>query len=586
MSSFVRALACLSFLLITTSGCGRDTAERAADAEPGAETATAEACELPASIPHDVVTDGAVGEQASLDKFSWASFGAMNSVSAGGSYGVPLWASWSSTADLLNLVKQWSDDGADPDTYPAFGERYLQPTCQTYCDANPGVCDGLRTLEQVGKINDAIFEADAQGLSANPVIASNQSFVRYEIRINQDMYDLVKDKQLYSAAKVAAAEVNATCGSNQGAEGVINAKLAWMDMANLPDGLQASDYYTEKRIVFTSGTQRSDGNDACEVRDMGLVGMHIAHKTISQQAWIWSTFEHSMNAPDCAAPSSTGVNYGCPASVSTNYNFYSTSCKAMPAFDKVTDGKYYEGTTEVYLESGDPCQFCNVVPAANDPSSTCQAGFCVDEAPATDAGMARLCRQVPMTDPAYEDAAQQNTTCHAALGDTLWANYILISTQWYANAAASSSTCNTIAASSHGIEQDGIAKNVRYNEYASDGLTGGQYAPQVTMTGSTTRPRLGNTSMESYESSNCVGCHSKGALLSTPVNGSYTTPKQGSTSAKQDTAPDPLQSATYSSIKTGDDEWTVWTFTTPNDTYVHTDFSWWLALEVPADGVP
>lgn len=66
--------------------------------------------------------------------------------------------------------------------------------------------------------------------------------------------------------------------------------------------------------------------------------------------------------------------------------------------------------------------------------------------------------------------------------------------------------------------------------------------------------------MESYERSNCMGCHGKGALTNSDyAGGSGQLPMQGS---MMDGTPN-----------------------TPTSDYYFTDFSWWLALEVPADGI-
>ena len=51
---------------------------------------------------------------------------------------------------------------------------------------------------------------------------------------------------------------------------------------------------------------------------MGLVGLHIAHKTQHQPNWIWSTFEHVANAPTQGQPIPAGATY----------NFYDPQCTA------------------------------------------------------------------------------------------------------------------------------------------------------------------------------------------------------------------------------------------------------------------
>lgn len=258
---------------------------------------------------------------------------------------------------------------------------------------------------------------------------------------------------------------------------------------------------------------------------MGLVGMHLAHKTTAQPNWVWSTFEHVDNAPDCGPPQGGGVNKSCPDSPDRAYSFY---------------GACADGA----------CQTCNTVPSANSSTTTCANGFCVDQPPAATGGLSRLCRQVPVTASGpYASAFARNTACRAALGGSVWSNYELISTQWFDWSASGAPTrpsgCSDVAGAFDSIPKSDTARAVR-----------AFFAPQVADNGmSDPKPVLGNTSMESYERSNCMGCHAKAALTNAAyAGGAGQLPPQGSN------AP-------------------------PATDYVFTDFSWWLSLQVPADGL-
>jgi hypothetical protein len=55
---------------------------------------------------------------------------------------------------------------------------------------------------------------------------------------------------------------------------------------------------------------------------MGLVGLHVGHKTDSASQWLWSTFEHVDNAP-------TEADVANPSKLSkTKYNYYNPKCSA------------------------------------------------------------------------------------------------------------------------------------------------------------------------------------------------------------------------------------------------------------------
>ncbi len=535
----------LSFIVTIAVACSDDspTPEEPGDIDaapaiedaaisPDAPTVEPLNCAIPTSIPHDVPADA---DQSVFDDFSWQTFLAVNAPAGGQADDpTPPWTTWSSTADYLNLVSAWYATGGTRDTFPAFGAVYYPQACLDYCSTEGINCSDYRTIEQVGKINDAIFEADNTGLSSNPVIAANGSFVRYEIRMNQDMYDLVssESRPLYDVDDLVTGDVNGTCGNAGGSEGVINVKLAWMDMS----GFDASTFYTEPRLIFTAAGSNSTGQDSCSLETMGLVGMHIAHKTESQQTWVWSTFEHNRNAPDCGAFAldANSVNTACPSTDASGWNFYPSDCQS----------------------DGDPgkCQSCNTVPADNEGDESCSNKYCTDRPPADENGYSRLCRQVPVTeDGPYSDAYRWNQACQRALGTSVWANYMLISTQWFEwnadGAPTQPTSCSDVAGTLHSIPQDADAKTAR-----------GFMRPQVADTGNAgDRPFLANTSMESYERSNCMGCHGKGALTnSNYTDGAGELPPQGNNNGVPNTA---------------------------SSDYYFSDFSWWLALQVPADGI-
>jgi len=109
--------------------------------------------------------------------------------------------------------------------------------------------------------------------------------------------------------------------------GVIQMKNAWMDLTDASVAERAK-YHIEELLVYTPAYRTSTTPQAatCELRTMGLVGQHINHKTLTQPAWVYSTFEHVDNAPDCTGPSSTGGSQAgtpsdlCPATVQKDWN--------------------------------------------------------------------------------------------------------------------------------------------------------------------------------------------------------------------------------------------------------------------------
>ncbi|MEQ9501233.1 MAG: hypothetical protein RIT81_30475 [Deltaproteobacteria bacterium] len=456
-------------------------------------------CDFDGTIPTEVdLRPGASNCQnrADFDRFSWQSFLGIAQPPNGAS---PLWASsdWVSTVDLLR-------QNPNP---PATPTRFTPQVC---IDAVPNATS-YRSLAQVGKVNDSVFEAGqpgdtmGTGLSNDPVIAFNGTFVRYEVVISPPWYETVVQRGYNLAASTSSTStttVVANCASETDPWGAVNLKLAWMDVteeaaaaANDP-AVQAwlDTFHTEELLVVNPAPASSTNTDTCSLRVMALIGAHLVRKTVQQPGWVWGTFEHVRNAPDCLGPPPAGgggnasPSRACPTA-SEDYNLYAARC-----------------------ESGAACAACNTPPDANGAGTTCTAGgdaatpgsgFCVDQPPAASAGLSRVCRQFPI-DRCYPEAQAYNDACRASASvDAVWKNYELIATQWvshdetYTACEPSPNVHSTVPGSTEKV----FPAKVK---------------PQLTVPGSSTanptgtRPFLGNTSMESYERSNCASCHAKG----------------------------------------------------------------------------
>lgn len=445
-------------------------------------------CSTSYFLPGDIGDFGSdPPDQEDLDIYSWQLFLALNapavgsSVSTtgdnstlwGGSVAAPISSSnpgWSSTDDLLQQVTLSS--------VPQYGSHYYPPECQAIAGYQ-----GYRVVDELSKVDDGFFEATVKNLSGSPVAATNGTFLRYEILISPVTYGAVVKNQWYLSSVLAklSSPLNFPCGvSSSGGPkaspadlgiGAITIKNAWMDAAGIAD---KGDYHLENLLVFTSGTENSNGQNSCLLKTMALVGMHIAHKTTEQSAWTWSTFEHNANAPDCTTVPAPPPHP--PASQNTNCppNISATAFNLAPSTGSISSR----------------FQTCNATPATNQGTNTCDDGFCADLAPNPTAGYSNLCRQVPLAK--YASALAQSQACSQALGaKSVWSNYSLISTQWFTNFGSQPTCVN--AAPAVNPQTAGVL---------------GNYAPQVLMSDNqTTFPYLANTSMESYERSVCMGCH-------------------------------------------------------------------------------
>lgn len=471
--------------------------------------------DLPADLSKTVGTGGAGdASQIDLDELSWRSFLALNAPTVGGqpSTGgdnVPQWAAWSSSVDLIECQQGGGIDCVCPSgDCSNSGSRYYPGECQ-------GVADFMnyRVLDQVGKVDDDFFEARTGGLSVAPVIDSEGRFLRYEILVSPATYTWISAEGLTDPTTLQSKlPINFPCGdasytggdpANSQMGGMV-VKAAWMELG----GRSASDYHTEDILVYTPADRNKTGVATCEKKTLALVGLHVAHKTLKQPNWTWSTFEHEANAPDCKSLPPEGQQGGepstdCPTPPATDYNFYPADC------------------------SGDRCQTCNKAPApsatddtcggASDPGDPTPAPWCVDVVPRNNpwptgatysvpSGLSRLCRQVPVA-TYYPTADRWNQACAAALGGaSVWSRYQLISTQWFVKDFSDSGiyTCQNV---------DGTVVPSS-NRHLLSPQVPISAIPQPTPTPPgvaevDTRPYLANTSMESYERSACMACHAK-----------------------------------------------------------------------------
>jgi hypothetical protein len=94
---------------------------------------------------------------------------------------------------------------------------------------------------------------------------------------------------------------------------------------------------------------------------LGLVGFHLVMSTKNHPEFVWATFEHNTNAPDCTNPQ-TAPGGG--------WSFTSEPCAEClktktPA--ECTDCKFNTGITPPPGLTSDPTEVCRVYPDGTDP---------------------------------------------------------------------------------------------------------------------------------------------------------------------------------------------------------------------------
>ena len=193
---------------------------------------------------------------------------------------------------------------------------YNGPTSvPTQCKAN--YKPGMKIISQVGK-TPTVLTAFSQPFNTGPLIDQYGNYTRYEILVNKPMFDYILQNTLYSKAgqKVFSGAVKFPCGVLNGPEGAIMVKAAW----KVIDPADKNRFHTQTVLVYSPASQNPKYPAACSTKTMGLVGLHIGHKTNSGAQWLWSTFEHVDNAPSEADVAS--------GKLKAKYNYYDPKCPA------------------------------------------------------------------------------------------------------------------------------------------------------------------------------------------------------------------------------------------------------------------
>lgn len=375
-----------AFVVTVTCALVGDRDTRAQDARPApAATAASAGMVLPPSgiLPVVVnvppsVTDP---EQARplFDDFSWRSFIALNWPAVPGQSGVP--ESPNDPKAFLNAGASYrSVWGSYRDADELYG-----PDASSVCGP---VAPGTKILLMAAKSGTLLQDVD-QAFSY-PLVDQNNNYVYYEIRFNADQFDFVRNNGLYLSKNLMAAEMKAPIAmpissAQPYRQGAVMLKAAWKQMTSSDD---PSRYYTAKAKVYDT----SLSPPACRDVTMGLIGFHIGHKVDGLAQWVWSSFEQVDNVPNDDGSRPAGK---------MTLNNGSDVPKTVGGWADRPDSKH-------------------LVP----PDKRVHAQ------------VTRL-NPIPTT-PAGRSTVDINNAYRKALGNTVWANYQLVITQWPATPVAQS----------------------------------------------------------------------------------------------------------------------------------------------------
>ncbi|MEE4370762.1 hypothetical protein V2J67_00080 [Pseudomonas alliivorans] len=263
-------------------------------------------------IPSDVdpaqigtlMKEGKVAQaQRAFDVFSWQQFLAMNwptgeqgksaPVITDTAFGPPAWLRWHESSEVFREQGQ----------PPAPGELLAaKPSRQAVASRHGVALGSLSTTDRSTRVLSIVSATqkltsldDTQQAFSHPIWDQNGNVVFYEILLNDAETQYIVQNKLYNLdGQIAFASnhnaINLPAGifNDPGQVGAIELKLAWK-VLDAAAGDNAQRYFTSQAVVL-------DGyGKSWRKVTVGLVGMHISHKTGSSPQWVWSTFEHVDN---------------------------------------------------------------------------------------------------------------------------------------------------------------------------------------------------------------------------------------------------------------------------------------------------
>lgn len=150
----------------------------------------------------------------------------------------------------------------------------------------------LASLHKFGNIDQRDVPAEEGRPSIrHMVVAQNRTPVRYLTGFSEIAFNSIVSNGLYKPINLLPS-VEAPDLQTTAKDGTITIKSAWIEMTNI---LDPDSFHTRDALVQIP---HSDPTKAkCELKRVGLVGLHIGYKTDRSPQWIWASFEHVRNVP-------------------------------------------------------------------------------------------------------------------------------------------------------------------------------------------------------------------------------------------------------------------------------------------------
>ncbi len=255
------------------------------------------------SLPTEVKKSGADGSSNFCDFYQFSTQAFLYLMSPSGNSGL---RNFQNTNDFPLL--EFNDDGtpADSCNKPVTGKT-IRPHLSKASSVSTGQAGGGATI-----------------------YAQDGNVIYYDVRFNRALCDLT----------ASAVEMKKTNTINF-PSGTMELKFAWKT-------LSASEIASH---TFVTQQQSINGSPVT----LGLVGMHLIRATKDHPEFVWTTYEHELNTPDCV-PAGTQAN--------TIWTFSDSVCTAeLPGSAKTGDAcNYNDPLKNQTAATGKPTNICRVHP--------------------------------------------------------------------------------------------------------------------------------------------------------------------------------------------------------------------------------
>lgn len=198
-----------------------------------------------------------------------------------------------------------------------WGQQPSAP-CSSNAKADPKNAKKLFLRPRVPKGAGVDAGSDTQA-TGDPLYDQNKQVVYYSMWVNQTEYDFITQCDFNNTSCVTSAPSTTALPA-----GSVELKAAWRVFSGTPP----KDMYTIQGVV----------GDSCQPVTLGLVGFHLVANTPDHPEFIWATFEHNSNAPDCTnpqAPPAGGWSFNnpkCTTNCTPNQNGVNPTqvCRVVP----------------------------------------------------------------------------------------------------------------------------------------------------------------------------------------------------------------------------------------------------------------